>query len=1081
MANQIIIDIGAAANDGTGDPLRTAFNYVNENFTSIWDTGVANSNVIFSGNRILTVNTNGNLVLAPNGTGKVQANVDIIPNANNTHSLGSGALRWNTVYTQNLDVGGNVSFDNLTVNGNLTVQGDIIQIGNIVTDSKTIQLANTAGTANAANGSGITVGANDNIATFLFNSSANTWATNIGLQITSSGNTWRFNNNFMTAPSGASWQSVPSTLDEYISSARDGYINLTSLYANGNTASQVHLEHGLATIEVSNGINQVWTFDDAGNLTLPGNTFAVNYANGNPVTINSSSYGNANVATFLANFGSNTISTTGNITSNGVVNVNSLSVNQTANAWTIAGNTISAPSGATWNSDPVFLDEYITSARDGYINLTSLYANGNTASQVHLEHGLAQIVVNNGSEYIWQFDDAGNLTVPGNIQTISTGFPFSSNISSINTGSPTVIVTLTDAVFGAAETGQVTISGVVGTTQANNTWYYASIDPSNFVLYNDAAVTIPVNGNTWTAYISGGLAVSQGYSNVSITGGNVNIVTNTGNTWTFDNQGGTIFPTLTVTRGDRTGTLTGQALLFGDSTQEAIISTPNGTNDINSSQRFVINPGAGADGTTGEGGDIYLYAGRGGDAGGSGGDIKIRGGLGPVNGAGGYITMEGGEADVNGVGGYIEIYGGVSGNSNGGYLDLRGGVGQTEGGAVFIQGGQGQAGPGGPVNITGGVSGNGLAEYGNVGVIAGASGWVFDNTGNLALPRGGVVYETNIPYGGLDGNTIALKPSGGTNADQQLMVYPTAGNIDANHLHLTTGNLYNTELFLGNDDLYVKLANTGNVVVNSNDNTGNSAQWTFGTNESLTLPGGSRLRPLGANLDIFAGTGSYVNLITADESSYMGVDGSGGYIVTAGGTWGFSTTGNLTAPGNVSAVGNITGGNIVTSGSGGDITMSGGNITGVGNISAGNVNTTGNVTAANFFGNGATLSNVATQVASSWTLAAGTNTANITVPLNGTYSMWVRGNIPNGIVVWNATVTVTNNNVPAIGQQFAWYYPAPGNALVLTSIPAQIIGTANTISNATPAVGTTTNVFEFTIDNNSGNSAVVNYGYTKIS
>jgi hypothetical protein len=43
--------------------------------------------------------------------------------------------------------------------------------------------------------------------------------------------------------------------------------------------------------------------------------------------------------------------------------------------------------------------------------------------------------------------------------------------------------------------------------------------------------------------------------------------------------------------------------------------------------------------------------------------------------------------------------------------------------------------------------------------------------------------------------------------------------------------------------------------------------WDFDTAGTLTLPGGSRLRPLGANLDIFAGTGSYVNLITNDESS----------------------------------------------------------------------------------------------------------------------------------------------------------------------------------------------------------------------
>ena len=186
MANQIIIDIGAVANDGTGDPLRTAFGYVNNNFSNVWASGVANSNIQFDGNRILTTNVNGNLVLAPNGIGKVQANVDIVPNANNTLSLGSLTRKWNTVYAQNLDIGGNTTFgdltvSNLTVDGNLTVQGNTIQIGNIVTDTKTIQLANTASTANAANGSGITVGASDNIATLLYSSASNVWTTNIGL------------------------------------------------------------------------------------------------------------------------------------------------------------------------------------------------------------------------------------------------------------------------------------------------------------------------------------------------------------------------------------------------------------------------------------------------------------------------------------------------------------------------------------------------------------------------------------------------------------------------------------------------------------------------------------------------------------------------------------------------------------------------------------------------------------------------------------------------------------------------------------------------------------------------------------
>jgi len=120
-----------------------------------------------------------------------------------------------------------------------------------------------------------------------------------------------------------------------------------------------------------------------------------------------------------------------------------------------------------------------------------------------------------------------------------------------------------------------------------------------------------------------------------------------------------------------------------------------------------------------------------------------------------------------------------------------------------------------------------------------------------------------------------------------------------------------------------------------------------------------------------------------------------------------------------------------------------------------------------------------TTVTGSWTLSAGTNTVSFTVTAGQSYVMWVNGNIPNGIVNWNATVTLSNSNVPVIGVQYGWYYLA-GNALVLTSIPSQIIGTAGTISNSAPAVSNT-NTFTFGITNNSGASQVVYYGYTKVS
>jgi len=123
--------------------------------------------------------------------------------------------------------------------------------------------------------------------------------------------------------------------------------------------------------------------------------------------------------------------------------------------------------------------------------------------------------------------------------------------------------------------------------------------------------------------------------------------------------------------------------------------------------------------------------------------------------------------------------------------------------------------------------------------------------------------------------------------------------------------------------------------------------------------------------------------------------------------------------------------------------------------------------------------NAISPVTGSWTLSADTNTVSFTVPAGQSYVMWVNGNIPSGIVNWNATVTLSNTNVPAIGVQYGWYYLA-GNALVLTSIPSQIVGTAGSISTSSPAA-LNTNTFTFGITNNSGTSQVVNYGYLKIS
>lgn len=185
-STQLLIDT-----DPPGESLNSSFVKINDNFANVWSAGPVNSNIQIANNSISTTTTNGNLILNPNGIGNVIANAAVIPDTANIRDLGTNALRWRDLYLQYANISGNIdiagSFNiagDLSIGGNLTVTGNIINLSNIVTDSKTIQLANTAQTANAANGSGITVGANDNIATWIFNATANAWTTNIGVNMT---------------------------------------------------------------------------------------------------------------------------------------------------------------------------------------------------------------------------------------------------------------------------------------------------------------------------------------------------------------------------------------------------------------------------------------------------------------------------------------------------------------------------------------------------------------------------------------------------------------------------------------------------------------------------------------------------------------------------------------------------------------------------------------------------------------------------------------------------------------------------------------------------------------------------------
>jgi hypothetical protein len=69
------INIGSSANDGTGDPLRTAFDKINDNFVELYgsdnDINTLDANLDINNFAITTGVTNGNIAITPNGTGNI--------------------------------------------------------------------------------------------------------------------------------------------------------------------------------------------------------------------------------------------------------------------------------------------------------------------------------------------------------------------------------------------------------------------------------------------------------------------------------------------------------------------------------------------------------------------------------------------------------------------------------------------------------------------------------------------------------------------------------------------------------------------------------------------------------------------------------------------------------------------------------------------------------------------------------------------------------------------------------------------------------------------------------------------------
>ena len=134
--------------------------------------------------------------------------------------------------------------------------------------------------------------------------------------------------------------------------------------------------------------------------------------------------------------------------------------------------------------------------------------------------------------------------------------------------------------------------------------------------------------------------------------------------------------------------------------------------------------------------------------------------------------------------------------------------------------------------------------------------WKFDNTGNLILPNG-----QSIGSGSLDG--IKMTTDRGTvlfgNSPECVPTLLT-------HFHIMKDDPANVDLFLGDDNNYVKLPGSGETAygVEIGTNVGSAYTWRFGTDGDLNIPPGKTIRDSLTGDDLLGGGSGSSTVVRQD-------------------------------------------------------------------------------------------------------------------------------------------------------------------------------------------------------------------------
>ena len=190
-------------------------------------------------------------------------------------------------------------------------------------------------------------------------------------------------------------------------------------------------------------------------------------------------------------------------------------------------------------------------------------------------------------------------------------------------------------------------------------------------------------------------------------------------------------------------------------------------------------------------------------------------------------------------------------------------------------------------------------------------------TGTIALDETGYAEITFV----LDSDdyefTVRVSPENNNYDPANVGVESGLINADAptypseHHLHLTTGDLTETSIFLGTDDHNVRTTTDGKIQITTPDTVNNI--WEFGPDGELTLPTGGHIGPSGGkgagttyggandhlvSLTSYYNSGLYSSCVTAYADGTLNITAYNDGGPNPAKIWTFDNTGTLTLPDN---------------------------------------------------------------------------------------------------------------------------------------------------------------------------------------